>query len=169
MQSVNNTVSLNDSRSDTINLLTQSQKFELQPDPVPFVLTNGRVDTQFTTNLESQVSELEEMNRPKTTQGKYNTGLASRLSGLEKVEDSLHESTFDSRMPVKVSQSQEKLLAVKEIGLKHNMNKKQQRQMANLNPYLYTKTQTTNHSKKKEPRNQTFDNSDIKNSGIGDL
>ena len=46
MQSVdNNTVSLNDSKFDTFNILTQSQKFELPPDPVPFVLTNGRVET----------------------------------------------------------------------------------------------------------------------------
>ena len=70
----------------------------------------------------------------------YNTGLVNRLSGLEKVEDSLNETTFDSRAPAQISLSQEKLLAVKEIGLKHNLNKKQQRQMANLNPYLFTKT-----------------------------
>ena len=49
------------------------------------------------------------------------------------------------------------------------MNKKQQRQIANLNPYIFTKTQTTSQSKMKETRNQTWDNSDIKNSGIGDL
>ena len=106
MVSVNyNTASLNDGKFQTLNLLNQSHKYELQPDPVPFVLTNSRVETQLDSRLDSQVSELEEINRPKTTQGMYNTGLVSRLSGLEKVEDSINETTFDSRAPPQISQS----------------------------------------------------------------